>query len=133
MSGLSAFSLVLPDRARGISLYMSVSHAFMRLFDTTASFVTIDQSPALLPAAIWCTGEGLSKGEQGEELRQGEESAGTAADEIDLFSRRRRKVSMTGGEREGGALEHKTVSRAGKKAAGMIAMLCLFCRHRARK
>lgn len=73
----------------------------MRLFDTAASFVRVDQSPALLPAAIWCSGEGLSKGEQGEEPRQGEESAGTAADEIDLFSRRRRKVGVTGGEREG--------------------------------
>jgi len=39
MSGLSGFSLVLPDRAGGTALYMYVSHAFMSLFDTIASFV----------------------------------------------------------------------------------------------
>lgn len=39
MSGLSAFFLGVFDRARGTSLYMTVSHAFMSFFDTTASFV----------------------------------------------------------------------------------------------
>lgn len=40
MSGLSAVFLVCLDRARGTSLYMTLSHAFMSFFDTTASFVT---------------------------------------------------------------------------------------------
>lgn len=64
MSGLSAFSLVLPDRAGGISLYMSVSCIHEAFWHHSLFCYEIDHSSALLPAAIWCSGKGLSKGEE---------------------------------------------------------------------
>lgn len=100
MSGLSAFSLVLPDRAGGIFLYMNVSHAFMRLFDTTVSFVRSSITALPFSQLPYGAVEGGFQRESGTEgLRQGEERNGAAADEIDLFSEQKGQATTTGGER----------------------------------
>lgn len=77
----------------------------MRLFDTTVSFVM--RQITALPFSQLPYGaveRSFQRERRTEELRRGEESDRTAADEIDLFSQGRGQVTMTGGER-GGALE----------------------------
>lgn len=68
MSGLSGFSLVLPDRTGGTSLYMYVSPTFMSLFDTLASFVKSWNCRSLLYPSLSChmaLWKGAHKGRRG--------------------------------------------------------------------
>lgn len=81
---------------------MNVSHAFMRLFDTTASFVRsqITTLPfSQLPYGAG--GRGIQSKSRTEGTRQREERDRTEADEIDLFSEQKGQVTRTGGERRG--------------------------------
>lgn len=74
----------------------------MRLFDTTASFVTswITALPfSQLPYGAVERGFQRASGTEGP--RQREERNRTAADEIDLFSEQKGQVTTTGGEKGG--------------------------------
>lgn len=100
-AALSGFPLVLPDRA-GALLYMTVSHAFMGRFDTTALLFNARSSLSPLSAAIWCGGDRRTKTDrESKGLKEGGKKENQeTADETDLCPVLKRQGGKVGLQRE---------------------------------